>query len=473
MMIHWHEGMHLLPHHLQALQRWFAESLAEERLRWAGLPGGFLKLDLVFSKDEVGVRELKAVTPRGVLLDYPHNVVIPSCDIAAELARRPKGFPLRLGLPLWNSKGANSVGLEELTTQQRPRQYYRYFIEEANIADENVKENETRTVFIRKYNARLLLEDDPSAEMDILPLGRVKPLGDLQAAELDPTVCPPILRVRAWRPLRDLLEELVRSLENAVGNLTGRIGDGGFSLDDLHGSQPGLVLRLRTVNHFAARLKVLVASEQASPLQVFAELSALCGELVALSPLKESGDFEVYSPEAPYDGFKRVTDKIRRNLEVGEGLPIPPVPFEPADELGDYQALLPLALQDPGKIVHLVIETESSREDVRTIVGSGAFKLGPALWLNRRGYSGVAVRPVSAPRGYPGNSRLKYFEVEFKDLLDHLADAEKEATLSSDRGYEEEEKPQPRTGGLVGLCCRPGKDQPVLKAPTTFGLLLA
>jgi len=105
MMIHWHEGLHLLPQHLQALQRFVQEQGGQERPFLHRYTSGILDLELShWTGTNVGIHRLRGnyaqrspliVAPTGVcssqrpFIRHPHrsfsavDVSAPSCPVGA------------------------------------------------------------------------------------------------------------------------------------------------------------------------------------------------------------------------------------------------------------------------------------------------------------------------------------------------------------------------------------------------------
>ena len=84
MQVHWHEGLFLLPHHLQRIQRSLSESAsAERRLKWA-YPYGLVEARL--SNDDLENMRLRfdrlhAIMPSGQEVRFPQDAELPVVDI--------------------------------------------------------------------------------------------------------------------------------------------------------------------------------------------------------------------------------------------------------------------------------------------------------------------------------------------------------------------------------------------------------
>ena len=111
MQVHWHEGLFLLPHHLQRIQRSILETSSfERRLKWA-YPYGLI--DARLSNDDLENMRLRfdrlhAIMPSGQEILFPQEAELPAMDIKQAFESRGR-FVVYLGLPLWFDARANCV----------------------------------------------------------------------------------------------------------------------------------------------------------------------------------------------------------------------------------------------------------------------------------------------------------------------------------------------------------------------------
>jgi type VI secretion system protein ImpJ len=171
MQVHWHEGLFLLPHHLQRLQQGANESLIAERDRtWAYSYG---VIDARLSQDDLENMRLRfdrlhAILPNGQEVRFPQDAELPAIDIKQAFESRGS-FKVYLAVPLWFSARANSVNPGE-TVDARAKILYR--VVETEVADENTGDN-VKPVLQRRISARLLLEGEDASDLDTMPLLRV------------------------------------------------------------------------------------------------------------------------------------------------------------------------------------------------------------------------------------------------------------------------------------------------------------
>ena len=111
MQVHWHEGLFLLPHHLQRIQRSILEiSSFDRRLNWS-YPYGLI--DARLSNDDLEALRLRfdrlhAIMPSGQEILFPQDAELPAMDIKQAFESRGR-FTVYLGVPLWFGSRANCV----------------------------------------------------------------------------------------------------------------------------------------------------------------------------------------------------------------------------------------------------------------------------------------------------------------------------------------------------------------------------
>jgi predicted component of type VI protein secretion system len=110
--IHWHEGLFLQPHHLQALQRQLLSLVGSERRLRSPYPYGLVEARLSPDALEnmlVQFDRLRAIMPSGLEVNIPENADLPALDIKGAFAAGKGGFGVSLGIPLWYASRANAV----------------------------------------------------------------------------------------------------------------------------------------------------------------------------------------------------------------------------------------------------------------------------------------------------------------------------------------------------------------------------
>jgi type VI secretion system protein ImpJ len=429
--IHWHEGLFLQPHHLQRMQKaahdWIG---AERKLAWT-YPYGLIEARL--SRDELeNMRlrfdRLRAVMPSGLIIDHPNNAELPSLDIKQALARSVAGFKVFLGVPLWQNARANTV---KPASEADGRVKLLYRVSEIECADENTGEN-SKPVQVRKINSRLMMENEDSTEMELLPLMRIlRAVGeDVGLPRQDLDFVPPCFVLAGSPVLRELVRDLVSQVEASRKELVVQSARGGFSIDTMRGVQFEQLLRLRTLNRFSARLPSLVLAPNVSPLTIYLELRELLAELAALHPDRDEFEVAPYDHDNPCPVFKELSAKIRSHLRGAVAPSFLKVPFNEVNGLL-MATLTSEQLMQPNAYF-IGIKTKLDPTVLGRFVEDGdKFKLMPQS-LATRAIRGIALKEERhPPLELPAQSDLHYFRLDraASERMWQQVQTEKSATI--------------------------------------------
>jgi len=310
--IHWNEGLFLLPHHLQRLQRSVYEETTATRRLLRSYPAGVVEMRL--SPDELANFRLRfdrlvVILPSGLVVDFPENADLPAFDLKPIFATGGSTFDLQLGVPLWQPKRANAFRIGEPAD---PRAKLLYKPVEETVADENTGDNAKAIVF-RRINARVVGPGDDTSNMELLPLLRlVRATGEaLGQPKLDPEYIPPCIFLTGSPALYGLVRDLVSQVSASRDELVVQVTRGGFSLEAMRGGQFEQLMRLRTLNRFTTRLTALLAAPGVAPFDWYLEIGDMHAELAALHPDRDQSLLPPYDHERLFPVFEQLDEKVR------------------------------------------------------------------------------------------------------------------------------------------------------------------
>ena len=313
--VHWHEGLFLQPHHLQRLQRSVYEEATTNRRLLRSYPAGVVEMQL--SPDELAnfrlrFERLLAILPSGLVIDFPDNADLPAFDLKTLFSTGGSTFDLHLAVPLWQLKRANAFAIGE-AADARAKLLFKPV--EVMLADENTGDN-PKPVLLRRINARVLGPGDDRNDLETLPLLRlVRATGEaLGQPKIDPEYVPPCIFLTGSPVLHRLVRDLVAQVQASRQELVVQVTRGGFSLETLRGAQFEQLMRLRTLNRFAARLGALLGAAGVAPFDWYLELLDLHAELAALHPDRDDANLPDYDHERLFAVFEQVDAKIRGML---------------------------------------------------------------------------------------------------------------------------------------------------------------
>jgi type VI secretion system ImpJ/VasE family protein len=350
-------------------------------------------------------------------------------DIKKACAERPGGFNVALAVPLWVDERANSIEAGS-TVDTRAKIVYR--VVEKDYADENTGEN-PKTVLVRQFNARLILEDEDASDLEIIPLMRIMRATNEESGlpRLDPDFAPPCLIVNASPVLRENVRDLAAQVEAVRKELTVQLTrGGGFDLKTLRGMQFEQVWRLRTLNRFAARLPSLVLAPSITPFTWYLELRELLGDLVALYPAADDFDVVPYDHDNPILCFRELSSKIRDYLRGSVAQSFWKLDFKRegqwlAATFEDRYLTVPTEY-------FLGIRTKQDSRGLSTLVENrDEFKLMPRSMIERA-YFGLPLKEERhPPLELPATADLHYFRLNRTEGARHwdLLQKEKAACI--------------------------------------------
>lgn len=318
--VHWHEGLFLQPHHLQWQQHATTERLRAERRLLRAYPWGVVEMKLSGDALEnmlLRFDRLLAVLPSGVTVDFPGGAELPPLDIKKRFEASSAGFTVLLGVPLRYASRANAIepGGEE---DWRARKIYR--VSEVQSADENTGENK-QPLLVRKINARLMFDDEDRTDMETIPLARIVHAAGEKVGlpRTDANFIPPCFSVTGSPSLREALRDIANAVEATRREMVVMMTRAGFSAEAMRGPQFQQMLRLKTLNRFAARLPSLVQAPSVSPFDIYLDLRELLGELAALHPDRDPFDVAPYDHDSPGVAFMDLIAKVRSMLKPMKG----------------------------------------------------------------------------------------------------------------------------------------------------------
>ncbi len=409
--VHWHEGLFLQPHHLQLMQHQVLGQFGAERR--AAMPYPYGILDYRLSSDAledclVQCNRLHAIMPSGVIVDVPDGADLPALDIKGVFGSSSAPFTIYLGIPLWYAARANAIERGS-AADARVKRLFR--VEDAQWPDENTGEN-PQPLLVRRVNARLMLEDDDRTDMEVLPLVRIVHATEEEAGtpRQDPSFIPPCFHLNGSPALRDLVRDLAHQVEATRGALVNQITRRGFSWDTARGDQIESILRLATLNAYAAHLRQLVQAPCVTPFQVYLVLRDLLGHLAALYPDDDQYEVADYDHDNPAVCFQDLCAKIRRLQRGKAPIPVLRVPFKLAGNvqaamLTDEHLTKPSEYflgirtkQDPAELTKLVENRDEFKLMARTLADM-------AIW-------GILLKEERFPPfGLPVERGLHYFRL--------------------------------------------------------------
>jgi type VI secretion system ImpJ/VasE family protein len=408
MHVHWHEGLFLQPHHLQAMQRRLQVDIRAARALLAPYCYGVIESRLSYddlADGRIRFERLSAIMPSGQEISFPDDTSLPALDIKTELARGAASLLVLLAVPLWAKNRANAFRQGD---RPDPRVKLLFIPEESRETnDENTGDN-PQVIHVRKINARILFKGEDLSEMESMPLLRVLRSTGVESGkpQPDPEFVPPSLLLRSSHVLHEMMRELVAQLNASRNDLRLKVATGGHGVE----MKWELTMKLGTLNRVCGSLPELVESGALTPFALYLRLRELLGELLALFPQKTTFDCEPYNHEDPLRSFKELDQKIRELIPVTKGIPPKTIAFAGAAGLMRASLEADDFVKPSGYYLGVVTRADRTRLALY-LSDADKFKLMP------RSTEQVAIRGLELkeenypPLDLPAQSNLHYFRL--------------------------------------------------------------
>ena len=306
----WSEGMYLGPHHFQAQNRYFEDTLDFVTSSLWRDAYGFVGLQ--FDQDALRNGTLSLTHARGLFadglaFDLPGSDTAPAPrDFASLFSPVADHLTLSLAVPSIVRDGQN-IG-------QAAQNSTRYRAWEQKMPDQNTGLDE-KTIEVGRKNLVLLGEPEVSERYVSMPVVRVLRDGSGRF-EADPTFVPPSLSLNASPALTDLLHRLIDILDEKstvfAQEQQQKNGQYQAGMSARHVAQYWF---LHAINSNRPALRHMLLS-QAHPQELYREMARLAGALCTFGLEVHPRSLPAYDHDNLGDCFAKLDEHIRRHLEI-------------------------------------------------------------------------------------------------------------------------------------------------------------
>ncbi len=419
--VHWHEGMFLQPHHLQAADRHTRESNRRSEDWFHPFGWGLRAIDLdreAIANSVAALRSCEARFKDGTKLAIPDDATVDPVELKAALAGPTGETTLFLAVPAIQRGRAN---VEARPTADGPR----FWVEALDIEDENTGTHEQPVPLLRT-RARLLLSGQDATGYEVLPLARVTRSTQTGASPMiDTAYVPPLLALDAWLPLWRSVQALHHQIGARIEQMSAQLVDRGISFESQVPGDAERMLKLSALNGAFSYLEAVGYVRGLPPLATYRELCRLVGQLAIFSPSRRPPNLPGYDHEDLGNCFQFVIKQIQQGLDVLAPSAFEKRYFERAGER--LQVSLEPGWLVATKSLFLGVETELGEQECQKVLDAMDLKIGSGAQVEqyyRRRIQGLKLTPVvRPPRALPAGAGTVYFQVErdpifWKDVAD-------------------------------------------------------
>ncbi len=309
----WSEGMYLAPHHFQAQNRFFEDSLHFATSSLWNETYGFAACEVDPDALQNGILALshaRGIFEDGLAFDMPECDPLPQPRSFAELfSPTADHLTLALAVPRWVPEGKNC----ELEPAGSIASRYARKIE--TLHDENTGRDE-KPVSLGQKNLRLIVESESTPDLLTLPVARVVRDGAGRFV-CDPSFIPPCLQASASPRLMSLLSRLVEILEEKSTSVSQEQNQGkGRFQTGMSPRQVSQFWFLHAINSSLTPLRHFLLSKHGHPEELFREMSRLAGALCTFGLEAHPRSLPRYDHKSLDRCFDPLDEHIRRHLEI-------------------------------------------------------------------------------------------------------------------------------------------------------------
>ncbi len=308
----WSEGMYLGPHHFQAQNRYFEDSIrfATSALWFEayGLVGCLLDPEALYN-GTLSLIHARGVFPDGMTFHMPDSDEAPATRRIADLFPPAKDSLLvLLAVPARKPEGLNT----SLSGVEDPNARFRS--ETVVLFDETTGRDE-KPVTLGLKNIRLILESEASPELTSLPIARVLRDGAGHFI-FDPDFIPPCLQISASDRLMQLSQRLVEVLEDKSSSFSRSNQANKRSWAEFSTSDIANFWLLHTVNSALAPIRHQLLTRRGHPEELYSEMLRLAGALCTFALEGHPSDLPLYDHRNLGECFGKLDTHIRSHLET-------------------------------------------------------------------------------------------------------------------------------------------------------------
>jgi type VI secretion system protein ImpJ len=304
--VHWSEGLFLQPHHFQAAERAWTETLQTSE-RWDHHYGYGVRT-LEISEDAIAnyqfqVNVCHARMKDGTIVDIDPGQELDRLDLKEAFARESV-VKVYLAVPKLKM-GVTNVRTEGQSAKAR------YFEVPQSVQDESTGGNDQELLF-RMLDLRLLLSTQDMAGYEILPLAQVRRTAEQEAVPcLDTSYFPPMLAIDAWPPLgRDIVRAIYDIIGKKIEVLSEQVLNRGITLVSQEPGDLDRLFLLNELNSAYAVLKVMAFASGVHPFSAYVELCRLVGRLSLFSKERRCPEIPYYDHDNLATIFNRIKEWI-------------------------------------------------------------------------------------------------------------------------------------------------------------------
>jgi len=400
----WREGQFLRPQHFQQADRALLSQLRARTDSLRPHPWGLTEVEVDEDLAAIGKFTLlraKGVMPDGTPFSIPDDMAPPPpLDVPLDT----RDAVVYLTLP------AAQIGAQEFDEVDSAGPDIRFLVEESEIADCFSQDRSQEPIEVARPNLRLGVTRDQTYGRILCGLGQIR---EMQGKKVmfDDRYIPPLLDIRASRPLRHGLVDILGRCEQRSDELALRAVEATDGGAETFAS----FLLLQALNRWIPVLRHLESLPMVHPERMYQELASLAGEIATLvKPERKAPPLPAYDHENLRGTFEPLFDLLQSMLSAVFDRSAVQLSLEPMGPGAWTSTITDRNLYQHGYF-YLAVRAAASADEVRQMFPAVA-KIGAVEKMRQivdSALQGVPLRhtptPPSQLRVLPG---FVYFELD-------------------------------------------------------------
>ena len=409
----WADGMYLGPHHFQAQNRYFEDTIdfALSSLCYAAYGFTVWKMDEeALANGRVAVLKAAGLFRDGLAFQIPQPDSIP-LERQIRDGMMPAGsMMVFLGIPRRKVDALNVTDPKSEFVRSS-----RYITVAKSLYDENTGRDE-RVVTLGSKNISLLLEGEVSENEEVLPIARVVRDGS-GALVYDPNFIPPCLKIDSSPRIKVILNRLIEIMEEKSATLAQR------QATSLAQSELASWWLLHAINSNLPELGHLNAVKHGHPEELYLAMARLSGALCTFDLETHPRDLPPYNHDELSSCFEALDRLIFRQLDRFIPTSAISIALNPAEEFF-YTAAIPDSRCFGRSEWVLAVDSTLNDADLISKVPQ-LVKVCSQEWIKKlvsRALPGLPLRHLAVPpAAIPSRLETKYFGLSKSGVCwDHI-----------------------------------------------------
>lgn len=308
--VNWSEGMFLRPHHFQAAERFWDETIAQNISFCSPYAYGIQKVTISADALANGSLEfggLKARWKDGTIIAQEDNHVerVELTDRFEDVDLGNKPVTAFLALPILQ-EGQPNVAVNSTGGLQRYSEFRR------PTDDESVGGNR-QEISLRTLNYRILFSNEELSGYDLIPIARLQKSESNEGQFLiDANYFPPSLTIQAWPELAGVVRAIYDVIGSRIQSLSDIVREKGISLSSQSAGDLEKILLLHALNEAYGELSCMAFASGVHPLTAYTALCRIVGKCSIFGPGLTIDQVPKYDHEDLATIFRWALERIRK-----------------------------------------------------------------------------------------------------------------------------------------------------------------